>query len=279
MISNFMAQIPIAVFFIGMALLILIACELGFWIGRHHHMKQQDKDAMSAVGPMVGGLLGMLAFVLAFIFSLASAQYDVRKQGVLNEANAVGTAYMRADLVDEPQRSELKRLLRDYVEVRLRVARDGDLRTALQESNKLHGLLWAQVVEAVRARPDPVTSAMAADIVEVADVHEIRKAAATHSRIPGSIWIGLVAITFLAMTTLGIQVGLNGKRRLVAMVPMSMAFAMLVTLVVDLDRPQSGLITVSQEAMLDLQETMGHRDAGNRQSDAAGSHVGKKPEP
>ena len=89
---------------------------------------------------------------------------------------------------------------------------------------------------------------------------EARKTAALHSRIPGSIWVGLFAITFLAMTTLGVQVGLNGKRRMVAMVPLSMAFAVLVTLVVDLDRPQSGLITVSQEAMIDLREAIDGRD-------------------
>ena len=73
----------------------------------------------------------------------------------------------------------------------------------------------------------------------------------------GGIAIGLLVINFLTMLTLGMQIGLNGKRRLVAVVPLSMAFAVLVTLVVDLNRPHSGLITVGQQAMVDLQESMG----------------------
>jgi len=268
MIPELLTRIPIGAFFAGTVLWILVACEFGFWIGRHHHLRRQDKDAMSAVGPMVGGLLGMLAFVLAFVFSLAAAQYDTRRQAVLSEANAVGAAYLHADLVDEPQRSAIKGLLRQYAEVRLRVVEDGDVQGALRRSGELQARLWSQAVEAVRASPGPVALAVAGDIVRIADVHEERKAAALHSRIPGSIWIGLFAITFLAMTTLGVQVGLNGKRRMVAMVPLSMAFAVLVTLVVDLDRPQSGLITVSQEAMIDLRETIRGRDPAAAQGPA-----------
>ncbi|MCB1816527.1 MAG: hypothetical protein KDI77_01175, partial [Gammaproteobacteria bacterium] len=81
------------------------------------------------------------------------------------------------------------------------------------------------------------------------------------NRIPGSAWIALSAITLLTMVTMGIQVGLTGKRRLAAVIPLSLAFSVLVTLVVDLNRPQNGLIKVSQESMIGLQASM--RDTGN----------------
>jgi hypothetical protein len=84
---------------------------------------------------------------------------------------------------------------------------------------------------------------------------ELFAAAETHS-FPGSVGLSLVAITALTMITMGAQVGLTGRRRLVAVIPFVLAFAVLVTLVVDLNRPQSGLITVGQQSMLDLQSSM-----------------------
>ncbi len=253
----FVESMPIAAIYACVVLLILVACEVGFKLGHHHYLARQDKDAPTSIGPMVGGLLGMLAFVLAFTFSMAAAQYDLRKQNVLNEANAIDTAYLRADLIGEPQSTEVKRLLREYVRVRLQAANTGDISSALPESVAIHKLLWAQAVSVATLKPGANSSMMVQSINEVIGMHEKRITALLHTRIPPSIWIGLLVINFLTMLTLGMQIGLNGKRRLVAVVPLSMAFAVLVTLVVALNRPHSGLITVGQQAMVDLQESMG----------------------
>jgi hypothetical protein len=251
-----MGALPIPAVFAGMVLLILVACEVGFRIGHYHHGKRQDKDAPGSIGAMVGGLMSMLAFLLAFTFSLAAGQYDLRKQNVLAEANVIGSAFMRADLLDPARSAEVKRLLREYVDIRLGVAHGDDPKAALARSEEIHRQLWRHTSQAVADKPGAPTSAMAQSVIDVTAMHQRRAAAALHSRIPVSVWVGLLAITFLAMLTLGMQVGLNGKRRLVAAFPLSMAFAVLFTLVVDLDRPQSGFITVSQDAMADLQRTM-----------------------
>jgi purine-cytosine permease-like protein len=91
---------------------------------------------------------------------------------------------------------------------------------------------------------------------EVIDMHETRVTSGLRNRIPASVWIALFAITALTMITMGVQIGFTGKRRLVAVIPMSLAFAVLVTLVVDLDRPQRGLIIVGQQSLIDLQRSM-----------------------
>ena len=80
--------------------------------------------------------------------------------------------------------------------------------------------------------------------------------AAFSNRIPGSIWLALLVISALTMMTIGAQAGLSKSRRLVAVIPLIMAFSALTTVVVDLDRPQKGLITVGQEAMTNLQSSM-----------------------
>jgi hypothetical protein len=257
MIGELIESMSTPAIYVCLALLIMAACEIGFKIGNHHYRKREDRDAPTSIGPMVGGLLGMLAFVLAFVFSMAAAQYDLRRQNVLAEANAIHTAYLRADLIDEPHGAEIKRLLREYVGIRLQAAQGGDIKTAMAQSLQIHEGLWTQASAAARLDPGPSTSTMAQSIIDVIDMHEKRATAALHSRIPTSVWIGLMTITALTMITLGMQVGFNGKRRLVAVTPLSMAFAVLVALVVDLNRPQKGLITVSQRAMVDLQAAIG----------------------
>ncbi len=253
----FLESMPIAAVYVCIALVILAACEIGFKIGSHHHRTLQDKEAPTSVGPMVGGLLGMLAFVLAFTFSLAASQHTLRRENVLTEANRIGTAYLRSDLIDEQKGTEVKRLLREYVDIRLQAARPGgDWQTAVKRSLEIHDLLWAQVASAAIDDPNEITSLVVQSVNDVIDMHEQRLTGAIRSRIPGSVWIGLMAITVLAMLTIGLQAGLAGKRRMVAVLPLSLAFAVLVTLIVDLNRPYGGLITVGQQAMVDLQNTM-----------------------
>lgn len=252
----FLEAMPIAGVYLCIASLILVSCETGFFIGRRHHRTHQDKEAPTSIGPIVGGLLGMLAFVLAFSFSMASSQHGARKQNVLIEANKIGSAYLLADLIDARNGAEIKRLLREYVDIRLQVALHGDdLQSAIRKSLEIHDLLWTQVLSAAVEDRSSVMS-LAAAVNDVIDMHEQRVADALRARIPGGIWIGLMLITILAMGTIGLQVGLTGKRRLVAIFPLSLAFAVLATLVVDLNRPQGGFITVGQQAMIDLQATM-----------------------
>jgi hypothetical protein len=245
--------------FIVIALIMQACCEVGYRIGQHVRTRQ-DKEAPISLGPMVGGLLGMLAFVLAFLFSMAADQYNVRKQNVLDEADAIGTAYLRTDLLPSHQ-AELKTWLREYVDVRLdAVTNARNLESAIARSIEIHALLWSRVSSAAIAQPDTNTALMVQSINDLIDMHEKRITAGLHSRIPDSIWLALIIICILTMTTMGIQMGFSGKRRLVAMIPLSLAFAVLVTLVVDLDRPQKGLITIGQQSMMDLQQEMRHGD-------------------
>lgn len=255
-------SLPIASICVVVAILMLAFCEVGYQLGVRAQTRQ-DTEAPSSLAPMVGGLLGMLAFVLAFTFSMASSQHDLRKRNVLEEANAIGTAYLRADLIDKQYGTEVKRLLRDYVGVRLEAANGGDLDAALAKSAEIHNLLWAQGSAAALEKPSTNTALAIQSINDVIDMHERRVTGALRNRIPGSVWISLIAITLLTMTTMGIQVGLTGKRRLVAVIPLVLAFSSLVTLVADLNRPQSGLIEVGQQSMVALQSSMG-RDR-NRQ--------------
>ena len=252
---GFLETTPIAIVCLGVTALMLVFGEVGYRLGVHAR-NRHDWQAPASLGPMVGALLGMLAFVLAFTFSMASSQHDLRKRNVLQEVNAIGTAYLRADLAEAPQRDEMKQLLREYVEVRLRGTSPLELEAAIARSVAIHRLLWAEATAAARAAPSPNTALVVESVNTLIDMHEQRVTGALRNRVPGSVWIALVAIITLTMVTLGTQVGLTGNRRLGAVIPLILAFAVLVVLVVDLDRPQTGLITVGQQAMVGLQRSL-----------------------
>lgn len=255
MVMGFLESVPVFGVYVCIAAMMTVSCEIGFRLGRRN-FSRQDKEASSSVGPMVGGLLGMLGFVLAFTFSMAASQYDLRKHNMLDEANTIGTAYLRADLIPEPVASEVRALLREYVDVRLAGAANIDVPAQLRRSTEIHEELWPKVAGLAVASPSTNTSLAVQATNDLIDMHEKRVTGALHNRIPSSIWTALLAITALTMLTMGLQVGLSGKRRLGALAPLMLAFAVLVTLVVDLDRPRGGLITVGQQAMIDLQASM-----------------------
>src|SRR6201997_1632522 len=113
--------LPLWALFICILLVVLLSVEFGYRLGKYRR-SQQEKEA--PVGTMVGATLGLLAFILAFTFGLAAARFDARRQVLLDEANAIGTTYLRAGML--PERGEqMRALLRDYVGVRLDAVRSG----------------------------------------------------------------------------------------------------------------------------------------------------------
>ena len=134
-----------------------LALECGWRLGqwRQPHAAE-EKD--SPVGAMVGSILALLAFMLGFTFSLAASRFDARRQTVLEEANAIGTCYLRARLLPEPQRTEIARLLREYVDVRVRGVKEGNVAETVARSEELQQRLWSQAAAAAGKNPTPITA-------------------------------------------------------------------------------------------------------------------------
>ena len=139
MIPQAMAPWQVA---LTLIVLLLIAAEMGFRFGHRHHKATND-PTRSQMGTIEGAILGLLGLLLGFTFAMAVSRYDHRKELVLEEANAIGTTYLRASLLPEPQSTTIKDLLARYVDVRLDFYRAGsdprqladslDRATALQQ--------------------------------------------------------------------------------------------------------------------------------------------------
>jgi hypothetical protein len=236
--------------------LLMLAVEAGYRVGRWRHAHVADEKE-APVGAMVAAILGLLAFLLAFTFSLAASRFEARRQVVLDEANAIGTTWLRARFLPEPQRSEAEKLLREYVDTRLRGVQPGQLAEAIARSEQLHTQLWSQATAAAEKNPGSImTGLFVQSLNDVIDLHAARVLVGVRSRIPISIWAGLLAIAIVGMASVGYQAGLSATRRSPAMLLLVLAFVGVLFLIADLDRGQEGFLRVSQAAMTDLQKTI-----------------------
>jgi hypothetical protein len=185
-------------------------------------------------------------------------QHNGRKAMVVTEANAVGTAYLRSGFLDESGRDLSRDLLREYIEVRLAAAEDASLiESATARSEEIHGELWSIVEDNVKqGRESDVMALYAESINDVIDVHSLRLAA-IDLRLPETLWMVLYAATMLSFLLVGVANSADGKRDPIAILLFSLALVAVLMIIVDLDRPQQGILTVSQSALSDLLRQMG----------------------
>ena len=250
-ISAIFHDIPLWALYIITVVIVLLSVEAGYLVGNLRRQRgANEKDA--PIGGLVAATFGLLAFLLAFTFSAASTRYDARRQMVLQEANAIGTAYLRADLLPEPQRTDTRNAFVAYAKLRTGGVTSLLRPEVMAESSALQDSLWSTAVSAGTLRPDsPVSALFIQAVNEVIDLDEARITAG-RNRVPDSIWTALYALTALSMAAVGYQFGLSGTRSWGETVLLVLAFSLVILLIADLDRPQSGSVQVSQQPLLDL---------------------------
>jgi hypothetical protein len=249
-------RIPFWGYFLLVAIISMIAVEAGFRFGKWRHARRKGEKE-SPVAAMVASVLGLLAFMLAFTFGLAASRFDARRQAVLEEANALGTTYLRAQLLPQPQRTETARLIREYTEMRTQGFNAGNIRAIIERSDELHQALWTQAIEAAEKDPHSITTGLfLQSLNETIDLHAKRLFVGLRSRVPMTIWLTLWVLTFIGMFSVGYQTGLSGTRRSPEMPILSFAFAVVLLLIVDLDRAHEGFLRVSQASMKDALSSM-----------------------
>jgi hypothetical protein len=205
---------------------------------------------------MVEATLGLLAFLLAFTFGLAATRFDSRRQVQLDEVNAIGTAYLRAGLLPESG-EEIRGLIRQYVDANLGARDHEKLEQSMRRSQELHNLLWARTTVVAEKNPGSVIVGLFVQALnDVIDLHAKRVSFGLRSRIPGAIWAGLYSVAALALVVMGYHAGLEETRRSLAVVAVAFAFSVVIWLIADLDRPQEGLLKVSQEGMAELRNSI-----------------------
>jgi hypothetical protein len=249
--SGIIDSLPLWALYLVTAGLVLLSAEAGWRLG--DYIRRQPKHATDApIGAVVGSMLGLLAFLLAFTFGLGASRYDTRKELVLQEANAIGTTYLRAETLPEPQSSDIRNLLREYAALRVGGLTSIMTPEVMARSSTLHERLWADAVAATEKNPGSILGGLfIQSLNDVIDLHETRVTAG-RNRIPESIWIVLYIVTVFTMAAVGYQFGLTGERSWTVTILLALVLAAVMFLIADLDQPQRGLLQVSQQAMIDL---------------------------
>jgi hypothetical protein len=244
----------------------MAAIEVGYRLGRVLHRRSAGEKE-SPVSAMEAALLGLLAFMLAFTFDIVSGRFDERKSLVRQEANAIGTAYLRADFLAEPDRAASRRIMKAYVSQRLAAVLSRDVRQMdrmLADSEVAQRELWRMAVDNARKDLNSDVGALYIEAVnEMICLHRLRISIGLQSRVPAAIWLVFYGLILLGMFGVGYQTAIAGSKRSMAGPIMALSFSLVVTLIAELDRPRSRYIPVPQPALQNLLDRMTlHEDSG-----------------
>ena len=234
------------------------ANEVGFRLGRRGYQAETE-SSRSVASSLKGSVLGLVALLLAFSFSATTSRFDVRQRLVLDQANAVGTCYQRAGLLDDEARDRIREVLRSYVRVRLELAAAGNDSAALKQARgeldrHLVGL-WSAVEAANRRHPDMVRNSMIVPAAnEVIDLGSTR-AWANRNHLPDSVLILLLASVLVSGLLLGHSSGQAARRHVGLWSASNLILALTLFAVLDFDRPRRGLIRVDQTPLVELNDS------------------------
>jgi len=245
----------------GLALLILAviggATALGYTIGRY--LRQHEAKLREPFGVLQGALLGVVGLILAFGLSLAVGRYEDRRAATVDEANAIGTSYLRAQLITEPARTRSLQLFPRYADLAIHVTKEvpgsaGMRHTTLAESS-LQRQLWQLAGQSIAAAPLASAPRLYVDSLnETFDAQSTRLSALTN-RVPGAVLTLEVFGAAVAMGILALHIAVLG-RGLVAMLAAAALVTLLLLVTFDLDRPTRGLIKIPDTPLVAARAAM-----------------------
>jgi ABC-type multidrug transport system fused ATPase/permease subunit len=224
----------------------MLAHETGYWAGFGRRARGGEVQA-KGVSVVVAGMLSLLVFVLALTLSFANTRFSERVEGTLTEANAIGTAWLRAEAIDHIRGPEIARLLEQYAQVRRDFVSERRDQSAIDELNRrtntLQSKIWGHMAAIVREQPNAVSTSLMAALNDAFDQATAERFA-FYLRLPSPIFWLLIGMTLLGMAALGFQLGLTGKRVHILVAFLSMWTVVIVD-ILDLASPRIGALRAS----------------------------------
>jgi hypothetical protein len=241
---------PLLVFVVSLALL-WGSCRVGTTVLRRH--RDLDEGDREDFGTILAATLTLLGLIIGFTFSMAVSRYDQRKNLEEEEANAIGTEYVRADLLPAADAAKVRRLLVDYTQQRIRfyVTRDeGELAAVDKRREDLQNALWAAVAVPAAAQPTPIMALVTSGMNDVLNAQGYTQAA-WWNRIPLAAWILMLAIAVCGNLLLGYG-GRHSSRARVLQSVLPLVLSIAFFLIADIDSPRGGVIRVGPHNLQSL---------------------------
>lgn len=232
---------------------VFAAIEGGFRLAVYFRRRQEAKGIDAPISSVIGGTLGLLAFLLAFTFGLAATRFEARRQLLLDEVNAIGTCHLRTDLLPDPQRVEIRERLREYVRLRAKlVLEPSALKQTVARAEVLQEEIWARAVQAAKKDGGSEMTALFVESLNTVIDYQTNRLVVGQYHIPGVIWLSLYFISALSMASVGYQFGNSGGRDMAMSLCLALSFSIVIALIADLDRNYEGTLQISQQPMLEL---------------------------
>jgi len=242
---------------LAMVVLLVAAGEIGYRRGLfRRESKESVRSLMSGTGAAMLGLLGLL---LGFTLAMAVSRWDERRDVIVDEANAIGTLWLRAGLLEAPLRDEMRDVLRKYTDARIALGGSRDdraaLRAARSESESLHASIWSVVERAQPGRSNAVLGSLITAANDVIDLHELRMAS-IENYLPASLFLLLFTVASVSIGFLAWAFGAANQGGRAAIVALGLLIGAVLLLIMDINRPQRGRIEIGIESLERVSESM-----------------------
>jgi hypothetical protein len=233
------------------------ASALGVVVGRY--LRAHSDRYREPIGVLQGALLGVVGLILAFGLSLAVGRYQDRRADVVTDANTIGTTYLRAQTIAEPQRTQSLTLLRRYNDLAIRVTYEipgsDAIRATSAQQGELQQRLWRLAGESLNAQPRDSAPRLYVDSLNDMIDQQTVRISGLNNRVPDAVlWLELLGAA-LALGLLALYLSVLGKG-LVPIAGAAVVVSFLVLVTFDLDRPTRGLIQVPAAPLVALKATM-----------------------
>lgn len=229
----------------------------GFALGRY--LRKHQEALREPFGVLQGALLGVVGLILAFGLTLAIGRYEDRRAATVTEANAIGTSYLRAQLIVEPARSRSLKLLRGYVDLSIQISKEVPGSTGMRRTTAAEGVLqrrlWSLAGQAIAAAPNASAPRLYVDSLNDTFDAQLSRLSGLTNRVPGTVLLLEAFGAAVAIGLLSLHIAVLG-RGLVAMLAAAALITALLLVTFDLDRPTRGLIRVPDAPLVATRASM-----------------------
>lgn len=249
--------LPLWAIFLLILFIVLLSSALGIYAARSKKNRAKPEDAEGPIDTTVNATLGLLAFILAFTFGFTASRFDSRRQLLLDEVTAIETTALRADLIPEPHRTEVRELMHKYVDLRIDFPLEKQaVLERVKQSEEIQRQIWPHATALANSdlKNADIVSLFVDSVNEMMSL-QTRRVTVGSYHIPSLVWFVLFAVTILSMIEVGYLFGKAQTMNWLFLLALSLAFSCVMVLIADLDRSGAGVvgaITVNQQPMIEM---------------------------
>jgi len=254
---GFFGTAPLWLVFGVTVAIIVISIYSGILISEIRRKKKTLSDDLP-VDTIVGASLALLGFMLAFTFGFTATRFDSKKQLLLDEVNSIGTTFLRAGFLPEPHCTDVRNMLRKYVDLRIELpAHPENLKSIIEQSVLLQDEMWkhAETVAKEDIKNPEIVSLFMISLNETIDLQTKRITVGLVYRIPDIIWYAILSLLIISMFQVGYLSMKSKNPNWIIILALSLAFSLVILMVITFDR-SDGKVKLDQQPMIELQRSL-----------------------